>query len=171
MQRTSVKLSSAVKNKIWINKWLNWEFSYFFNTALKSWPNPILFQGLEKRFHNSILFPYLAIPREETSIKSDLKQARKLQALFQDGVPLTSCSSCSMTWTAWWRMVSLVWGLSWFMWIWTMWPSSLKASLMSRTLRRSRALLAILRSFSRFSRSSAGRSSSSLFAPTLRSTT
>jgi len=30
------KLSSAIKNKIWINKWLNLEFSYFFNTALKS---------------------------------------------------------------------------------------------------------------------------------------
>jgi len=27
---------------------------YFLNTLCTFWPNPILFQGLEKRFHNSI---------------------------------------------------------------------------------------------------------------------
>ena len=31
MQKTSAELSE-VKHKIWINKWLNLEFPYFFNT-------------------------------------------------------------------------------------------------------------------------------------------
>lgn len=83
--------------------------------------------------------------------------------------PLTSCSNLSMTCTAWWRIVSLVCGLSWFMWIWTMWPSSLNASLISRTRSRSLALFAILLSFSRFSLSSTERSwSSSSFADKLK---
>jgi len=32
MQKSSAELSSAVNNKIWIKKWLNLEFPYFFNT-------------------------------------------------------------------------------------------------------------------------------------------
>ena len=59
MRKTSAKLSSAVKNKIWINKWLNLEFPYFFNALCTFWQNSILFQGLENRFHNSVL----SIPR------------------------------------------------------------------------------------------------------------
>lgn len=76
--------------------------------------------------------------------------------------PRTCCSRLRMTATAWWRIRSLVWGLSLFRWSCTMRPSSLKASLMSRTRRRSRALLAILRSFSRSAFCSGVRSSSSL---------
>ena len=34
MQKTFAKLSSAVKNKIWINKWLNLKFPYFFFSIL-----------------------------------------------------------------------------------------------------------------------------------------
>jgi len=43
MQKTSAKLSWVVKNKFWINKWLNLVFSYFmyilgkFNTYSRSW--------------------------------------------------------------------------------------------------------------------------------------
>ena len=58
MQTRFANLSSAVKNKIWINKWLNLVFPYFFNTLCTFWPNSILFQGLQKRFHNSIRFQY-----------------------------------------------------------------------------------------------------------------
>jgi len=32
--KTSEKLSSAVKNKIWTNKWLHLEFLYIFNTLI-----------------------------------------------------------------------------------------------------------------------------------------
>lgn len=76
--------------------------------------------------------------------------------------PRTCCSRLRMTATAWWRIRSLVWGLSLLRWSCTMRPSSLNASLMSRTRRRSRALLAILRSFSRSAFCSGVRSSSSL---------
>ncbi len=76
--------------------------------------------------------------------------------------PRTCCSRLRMTATAWCRMSSLVWGLSLFRCSCTMRPSSLKASLMSRTRRRSRALLAMRRSFSRSSFCSGVRSSSSL---------
>lgn len=76
--------------------------------------------------------------------------------------PLTCCSRLRMTATAWCSMSSLVWGLSLFRWSCTMRPSSLKASLMSRTRSRSRALLAILRSRSRSIFCSGVRSSSSL---------
>jgi len=55
MQKTSAKLLSAVKKKNWINKRLNLEFLYFFNTLCNVWPNSILSQGLENRFHNSVL--------------------------------------------------------------------------------------------------------------------
>lgn len=75
--------------------------------------------------------------------------------------PLTCCSKLRMTLTAWCRMTSLVWGLSWLRCSWHILPSSLNASLMSRTLRRSRALLATRRSFSRSIFTSGGRSSSS----------
>jgi len=50
----NAKLSSAVKNKIWINKWLNMVFPYFFSTLCTFWLNPIVFQGL-KLIQNSIL--------------------------------------------------------------------------------------------------------------------
>lgn len=76
--------------------------------------------------------------------------------------PRTCCSRLRMTATAWCRINSLVCGLSLLRWSCTMRPSSLKASLMSRTRRRSRALLAILRSFSRSAFCSGVRSSSSL---------
>lgn len=76
--------------------------------------------------------------------------------------PLTCCSKLSMTATAWWRMSSFVWGFSLFRCSWHMRPSSLNASLMSRTLRRSRALLAILLSRSRSAFCSGFRSSSSV---------
>jgi len=55
-QKTSAKLSSAAKNKFLIKNWLNVGFPYFFITLRAFWPNLILFQGLENRFHNSILF-------------------------------------------------------------------------------------------------------------------
>lgn len=58
-------------------------------------------------------------------------------------------------------MRSLVWGLSWLRCSWHILPSSLNASLMSRTLRRSRALLATRRSRSRSIFTSGGTSSSS----------
>jgi len=43
------------KEKIGINKWLNLEFPYLFSTLCMFSANLILFQGLENRFHNSIL--------------------------------------------------------------------------------------------------------------------
>jgi len=49
------KLSSAVKNKVLINKWLNLEVSILFQHLYTFWPNSILFQGLENRFHKSVL--------------------------------------------------------------------------------------------------------------------
>lgn len=75
--------------------------------------------------------------------------------------PRTCCSKLRMTLTAWCRMRSLVWGLSWLRCSWHILPSSLNASLMSRTLRRSRALLATRRSRSRSNLTSGGTSSSS----------
>lgn len=75
--------------------------------------------------------------------------------------PLTCCSRLRITATAWCSTSSLVWGFSLFRCSWHMWPSSLKASLMSRTRRRSRALLAILLSRSRSAFCSGLRSSSS----------
>ena len=63
-------------------------------------------------------------------------------------IPLTWCSRVVMTDTAEWRMVSLVWALSCFRCSWHIRPSSLNASLMSRTRMRSLALLAWRRSFS-----------------------
>lgn len=75
--------------------------------------------------------------------------------------PLTCCSRLRITATAWCSTSSLVCGFSLFRCSWHMWPSSLKASLMSRTRRRSRALLAILRSRSRSAFCSGLRSSSS----------
>jgi len=36
-------------------KWLNLEFPYVFSTFFTFGPNSILFQGLENRFHDSIL--------------------------------------------------------------------------------------------------------------------
>jgi len=75
--------------------------------------------------------------------------------------PRTCCSRLRITFTAWWRTSSFVWGFSLFMCIWHMRPSSLKASLMSRTRKRSRALLATRRSFSRSAFTSIGKSSSS----------
>lgn len=75
--------------------------------------------------------------------------------------PLTCCSRLRITATAWCRTSSLVCGFSLFRCSWHMWPSSLKASLMSRTRRRSRALLAILLSRSRSAFCSGLRSSSS----------
>jgi len=41
-----------------INKWLNLEFPYFFNTFLTFWPSSILYHGLENQFYNSILFQH-----------------------------------------------------------------------------------------------------------------
>lgn len=67
-----------------------------------------------------------------------------------------------MTATAWCSISNLVWGLSLFKCSWTILPSSLNASLMSRTRRRSRALLAIRRSRSLSIFCSGDRSSSSL---------
>ena len=58
MQKNFANLSSAVTNKIWINKWLNLEFPYFFNTLCTFWSNSILFQGFQNGFDNSILFQY-----------------------------------------------------------------------------------------------------------------
>ena len=59
MQKASEKLSTAVKNKIWVKKWMNLGFPHFFNTLCTFWPYSILFQGLENWFHHSILFQYL----------------------------------------------------------------------------------------------------------------
>jgi len=61
-KKSSAKLSSAVKNKIWIDKWLYWEFMHLFHILCTFWPNLILFQGLKNLFHNSIL----ALPRENS---------------------------------------------------------------------------------------------------------
>lgn len=58
-------------------------------------------------------------------------------------------------------MINLVCCFSLLRWSWTMRPSSLKASLMSRTRSRSRVLFANLRPFSRSAFISTGRSSSS----------
>lgn len=75
--------------------------------------------------------------------------------------PLTCCSRLRITATAWCSTSSLVCGFSLFRCSWHMWPSSLKASLISRTRRRSRALLAILLSRSRSAFCSGLKSSSS----------
>jgi len=76
--------------------------------------------------------------------------------------PRTCCSRLRMTATAWCRISNLVWGLSLFRCSCTILPSSLNASLMSRTRRRSRALFAIRRSRSLSIFCSGDRSSSSL---------
>lgn len=75
-------------------------------------------------------------------------------------LPRTCFSRPSMTWTACCRMISLVWALSLCRWTWHILPSSLKASLMSRTRTLSLALLASRRSRSLCSFSSAVRFSS-----------
>lgn len=75
-------------------------------------------------------------------------------------LPRTCFSRPSMTWTACCRMTSLVWALSLCRWTWHILPSSLKASLMSRTRILSLALLASRRSRSLCSFSSAVRFSS-----------
>lgn len=75
-------------------------------------------------------------------------------------LPRTCFSRPSMTWTACCRMISLVWALSVCRWAWHILPSSLKASLMSRTRTLSLALLARRRSRSLCSFSSAVRFSS-----------
>lgn len=87
--------------------------------------------------------------------------------------PRTCCSRLRMTATAWCRISNFVWGLSLFRCSWTILPSSLNASLMSRTRRRSRALLAILRSLSLSIFCSGVRSSSSLLLqrPTMKTRT
>lgn len=75
-------------------------------------------------------------------------------------VPRTCFSRPSMTCTACCRMTSLVCALSLCRWTWHILPSSLKASLMSRTRTLSLALLASRRSRSLCSFSSAVRFSS-----------
>lgn len=75
--------------------------------------------------------------------------------------PRTCCSRLSITLTACCSMINLVCCFSLLRWSWTMRPSSLKASLMSRTRSRSRVLFANLRTFSRWTLISTGRSSSS----------
>lgn len=75
--------------------------------------------------------------------------------------PRTCCSRLSITLTACCSTINLVCGFSWLRWSWHMRPSSLKASLMSRTRSRSRVLFAILLTFSRSALISTGRSSSS----------
>lgn len=75
--------------------------------------------------------------------------------------PRTCCSRLRITLTACCSMINLVCGFSLLRWSWHMRPSSLKASLMSRTRSRSRVLFANLRTFSRSALISTGRSSSS----------
>lgn len=75
-------------------------------------------------------------------------------------LPRTCFSRPRMTWTACCRMTSLVWALSLCRWTWHILPSSLKASLISRTRTLSLALLARRRSRSLCSFSSAVRFSS-----------
>lgn len=75
--------------------------------------------------------------------------------------PRTCCSRLRITFTACCSMINLVCGFSLLRWSWHMRPSSLKASLMSRTRSRSRVLFANLRNFSRSALISTGRSSSS----------
>ena len=58
MQKTAAKLSSAVKNKIWKKQMDEFGIFILFQYFCTFWPNSILFQGLENRFHNSILFQY-----------------------------------------------------------------------------------------------------------------
>lgn len=79
----------------------------------------------------------------------------------EGSLPRTCCSRLRMTATAWCRMSSLVWGLSLFRCSWHMRPSSLNASLMSLTRKRSRALFANLLSRSLSAFCSGDRSSSS----------
>ena len=50
MQETSAELSSAVKNKIWMSKWLNLEFPYFFNTLCTFWLIQYFFKVLKTNF-------------------------------------------------------------------------------------------------------------------------
>lgn len=75
-------------------------------------------------------------------------------------LPRTCCSRPRMTCTACCRMTSFVWALSLCRWTWHILPSSLKASLISRTRILSLALLARRRSRSLCSFSSAVRFSS-----------
>jgi len=58
MQNNICKTVISAKEQDLNKQWLNFEFAYFFNTLCTFWPNSILFQGLENRFHNSILFQY-----------------------------------------------------------------------------------------------------------------
>ena len=66
--KTSAELLSAVKNKIWISKWLNLEISILIQYFLYFLPNSILFQGLENRFHNSILVQYFQSQYRERAL-------------------------------------------------------------------------------------------------------
>lgn len=97
-----------------------------------------------------------------TAVTENLDTAYPTTPRFLWHWPRTCCSRLRMTATAWCRISNLVWGLSLFRCIWHILPSSLNASLMSRTRRRSRALLAIRRSRSRSIFCSGDRSSSSL---------
>lgn len=104
----------------------------------------------------------------ETKQKSDWKEkcmsiwGNTVMYLCWTYLPLTCCSRLRMTATAWWRIRSFVWGFSLFKWSWHIRPSSLNASLISRTRKRSLALLAIRLSFSLSIFCSGFKSSSSL---------
>lgn len=68
--------------------------------------------------------------------KEKERQKKKRDGLLQcvrDSLPLTRCSSCVMTSTAWWSTVNLGCALSLLRWSWHMRPSSLNASFMSLT--------------------------------------
>jgi len=72
-EKTSAELSSAVKKKNWIKKWLDLGFPDFCNTLCTFWPSWILFQGLENWFHNLILFRYFQY-RVATLINAHVSQ-------------------------------------------------------------------------------------------------
>jgi len=59
MQKTSVKLPAISGKEQNLNKQMSeFEIFIFCNTLYTFSQNSILFHGLEKRFHNSILFQY-----------------------------------------------------------------------------------------------------------------
>ena len=124
MRKTSEKLSSAVKNKIWRNKWLNLDFPYLFNALCTSWPKSILFQGPESRFHTSILFQYRVTTLEKGwQLTRKSKKAQRpvgnssLRALTANALGVL-CEPClgkreRLTKCGKWRWTRSSWTASW----------------------------------------------------------
>jgi len=89
--KISTEVSSTVKNKISINKWLTLEFPYFFNTLCAYWPNSILFQGLKNDFTIQY-FQYRVGTRHRLFAMKNIVQAQN--SLIGQALVFTVALSC-----------------------------------------------------------------------------